>query len=271
MSAYEAIEVEKADSLLHVRLNRPRVYNALSPTLVKELTVAIKSAEEDTTVRCVAISGCGGNFSAGYDVTEFFKHYTNAPPQAMREAIRGGNELCWSIWKLRKPVIAVVEGYCLGGAFELAMACDFVLSSTTGKFGEPEIRFADAPPFIISPWVMGMRAAKDLLLTGDIIDAQRAERIGLLSAVHDPAELGAAVTRMAKKLSGFAPETWHLNKSGVNRCYEIMGFHAAVEMGMDIFMTVNSSPSVFKKELIERATRDGFSVALKWAQTRYDS
>lgn len=271
MSAYETIEIERAGSLLQVRLNRPRAYNAFSPILIKELADAVKSAGEDDSVRCIAISGRGGNFSAGYDLAEFIKHHTDAPPQAMREAIRLGNELCWSIWKSHKPVIAVVEGYCLGGAFELAMACDFVFSSTTGKFGEPEIRVADAPPFIISPWVMSMRAAKDLLLTGDIIDAERADRIGLLTGVHKPEELDKAVIKMASKLSGFAPETWHLNKSGVNRCYEIMGFQATVEMGMDIFMTVNSSPSLFKKEFIERATRDGLSSALKWAQARYDS
>ena len=271
MTAYEVIELEQTDGLLRIRLNRPRAYNALSSALIGELGQAIKHAGEDDSVRCVAISGNGGNFSAGYDLPEFFKHFRDAPPQAIRDAIRGGNNVCWSIWKLRKPVIAAVDGYCLGGAFELAMACDFVFSTTNAKFGEPEVRLADAPPFLISPWVMGMRAAKNLLLTGDIIDSQQADRLGLLTAVCEPGELDAVVARMATKLSAFAAETWHLNKAGVNRCYEIMGFQAAVEMGMDMFMAANSNPSEFKKEFVERATRDGFSAALKWSQSRYQT
>ncbi|RIK97823.1 MAG: enoyl-CoA hydratase/isomerase family protein [Proteobacteria bacterium] len=234
------------------------------------LTAQVERAETDASVRVIAVSGAGGNFSAGYDLTGFFENYEGASPQAIRDAISAGNELALRIWQLRKPVIAEIEGYCLGGAFEIAMACDFVMASSSAKFGEPEIRLADAPPFLISPWIMNMRAAKDLLLTGDVIDAQRADRLGLLTSVSEPAELGASVEKMARKLAGFAQETWHLNKSAVNRTYEIMGFRSAIEMGMDMFMAANTNPSAFKTEFVVRAKRDGFSSALKWAASRYE-
>ena len=84
-----------------------------------------------------------------------------------------------------------------------------------------------------------------------------------------PDELEAAVTRMAKRLMGFAPETWHQNKSAVNRSYEIMGFQSCVEMGKEAFVTANVTPNAFGSEFLERFNRDGFAAAIKWIQTRY--
>ncbi len=126
------------------------------------------------------------------------------------------------MWNLKKPVISAIQGYCLGGEFELAMACDFAYADTSAELGEPEILLSDAPPFLIGPWVMG-----------------------------------------------FAPETWHQNKSAVNRSYEIMGFQSCVEMGKEAFVTANVTPNSVKAEFLERFNRDGFSKAIKWLQTRY--
>lgn len=269
MSASELVQVEQTGILCRVRLNRPKVYNALSPDLLTAVLDRVTSAEADPSVRVVAISGMGGNFSAGYDLKGFLENVYGGSPQEIRDAINIGNQLAWTIWRLRKPVIAEVEGFCLGGAFEIAMACDFVVSSSNGKFGEPEIRFSDAPPFLISPWIMNMRAAKDLLLTGDIIDAKRANELGILTSVCAPENVGASVEKLANKLAGFAQETWHLNKAAINRNYEIMGFQAAVEMGMDMFMAANTTTSPFKTEFVERVQKDGFSSALKWVDARF--
>ena len=149
------------------------------------------------------------------------------------------------------------------------MACDFAYADINAQLGEPEILLSDAPPFLISPWVLGMRQAKHILLSGELVSAETAMRYGILNQVSALDELETAVTRMAKRLMGFAPETWHQNKSAVNRSYEIMGFQSGVEMGKEAFVTANVTPNALKSEFLERFNRDGFAAAIKWVQTRY--
>jgi enoyl-CoA hydratase len=116
---------------------------------------------------------------------------------------------------------------------------------------------------------MGMRQAKHILLSGELVSAQTAMGYGILNQLCEPNDLEAVVRRMAKRLMGFAAETWHQNKSAVNRSYEIMGFQSCVEMGKEAFVTANVTPNALKTEFIERLDRDGFSAAIKWLQTRY--
>jgi len=269
MAGYETLELVREDELLWVVFQRPKVLNAFSLQQWRDLTAALRAAEKDASVRVVALRGAGGNFSAGYDLTDAMSQLGAGSPNDWRAYIEVGNETCWTVWGLRKPVIAAVQGFCLGGAFELAMACDFVLSGRSGRFGEPEVRLSDAPPFLISPWVMGMRQAKDLLLTGDVVDAEKAQRFGLLTDLVDDAALADAVRKLARRLAGFSADNWHVNKAAVNRSYEIMGFSAAVDMGAEAFVTTNVTPNALKKEFVERLQRDGFAAAVKWAQSRY--
>ena len=269
MAEYQTIELVREDTLLWLRFARPKVLNAFSLRQWREVTAALRAAQQDDSVRVVALAGNGGNFSAGYDLSDAMGELGAGAPGDWRAYIEVGNETCWTVWGLRKPVIAAVQGYCLGGAFELAMACDFVLSGGSGRFGEPEVRLSDAPPFLISPWVMGMRAAKDLLLTGDVIDAEKALRFGLLSDLVADDALAAAVRGLARKLAGFSSDNWHLNKAAVNRSYEIMGFAAAVDMGADAFVATNVTPNALKREFVDRLQRQGFAAAVKWVQSRY--
>ncbi|MBM3492035.1 MAG: enoyl-CoA hydratase/isomerase family protein [Alphaproteobacteria bacterium] len=269
MAEYQTIELVREDNLLWLRFARPQVLNAFSLRQWREVAAALREAQQDDRVRAVALAGNGGNFSAGYDLSDALGELGAGAPGDWRAYIEVGNETCWTVWGLRKPVIAAVQGYCLGGAFELAMACDFVLSGASGRFGEPEVRLSDAPPFLISPWVMNMRAAKDLLLTGDVIDAEKAQRYGLLSDLVPDDALAAAVRRLAGKLAGFSPDNWHLNKAAVNRSYEIMGFAAAVDMGADAFVATNVTPNALKRDFLDHLQRQGFAAAVKWAQSRY--
>ncbi len=270
MDQYQTIKVTQADGLMWIGLNRPKVLNAFNLAQWREVKLALDNAAADDAVRVVAIRGEGGNFSAGYDLTAALGGDLAEPlPNAFRDYVDVGNAVCWTVWNLKKPVIASIQGYCLGGAFELAMACDFAYADTSAQLGEPEILLSDAPPFLISPWVMGMRQAKHILLSGELVSAETAMQYGILNQVCAPDELEATVTRMARRLMGFAPETWHQNKSAVNRSYEIMGFQSCVEMGKEAFVTANVTPNALKTEFLERLNRDGFSAALKWVQTRY--
>jgi enoyl-CoA hydratase len=270
MSDYETILVSKADGLMWISLNRPKVVNVFSLQQWRDVTAALEAAADDDEVRVIALRGEGGNFSAGYDLTAAMLGDLAEPlPNAFRDYVDVGNDTCWTVWRSRKPVISMIQGYCLGGAFELAMACDFAYADTTAQLGEPEILLSDAPPFLISPWVMGMRQAKHILLSGELIDADTALRYGIVNEVCAPDDLETRVTRMARRLMGFAPETWHQNKAAVNKSYEIMGFQSCVEMGKEAFVTANVTPNALKTEFLERLDRDGFSAAVKWVQTRY--
>ncbi len=270
MKQYETLNVSLTDGLLWIALNRPKVLNAFNLAQWRELKAALDDAATDGDVRAIAIRGEGGNFSAGYDLTAALGGDLAEPlPNAFRDYADVGNATCWTVWNLKKPVIAAIQGYCLGGAFELAMACDFAYADTTAKVGEPEILLSDAPPFLISPWIMGMRQAKHILLSGEIVPAETAMGYGIFNQLCEPGELDAAVARMARRLMGFAPETWHQNKTAVNRSYEIMGFQSCVEMGKEAFVTANVTPNAVKTEFLERFNRDGFSAAIKWVQTLY--
>ena len=270
MAQYETLKVSRADGLMWISFNRPDVVNAFNLLQWRELGAALDDAAGDEAVRVVALSGEGGNFSAGYDLTAALGGDLAEPlPNAFRDYVDVGNAACWAVWNLKKPVISAIQGYCLGGAFELAMASDFAYADTSAQLGEPEILLSDAPPFLISPWVLGMRQAKHILLSGELVSAETAMRYGILNQVSAPDEVEANVTRMAKRLMGFAPETWHQNKSAVNRSYEIMGFQSCVEMGKEAFVTANVTPNAVKTEFLERFNRDGFSAAIKWIQSRY--
>ncbi|ANK80457.1 MAG: hypothetical protein TEF_06340 [Rhizobiales bacterium NRL2] len=271
MSNFQTIETSNEDGLFWITLNRPKVLNAFSLDQWREVKAALDHAAEDDGIRVVALRGAGGNFSAGYDLTAALGGDLAEPlPNAFRDYVDVGNATCWAVWNLKKPVISMVQGYCLGGAFELAMACDFSFTDDSGRFGEPEILLSDAPPFLISPWIMGMRHAKHILLTGELVDADTALRYGLVNEVCETGKLEDRVRRMARRLSGFAPETWHLNKSAVNRSYEIMGFQSCVEMGKEAFVTTNITPNELKTEFMQRLDRDGFAAAVKWAQSLYE-
>lgn len=264
------LTIRDAGGLRWIVFSRPKVVNAFDAAQWTELTAALRQAEGDERVRCIALRGEGRNFSAGYDLPAAMDELADAAPDDVRAHIGRGNQACWTVWNLKKPVIAAVEGYCLGGAFELAMACDFVVAEETAWFGEPEGRVAASAPFLITPWVMGMRHAKELLLTGDIVTAQRAERMGLLNEVCEDGAIEACVGRWSRKLGGFPGELWYPNKAAVNRTYEIMGFHSAIAMGEEAFVNLNFVPSGFKDEFAERAKRDGFSAALRWVQAQFE-
>lgn len=267
--SYETLLIEDRSKTRWITLNRPEVMNALNLPLFQELREALLEAETDSAIHCIVIRGGGGNFSAGNDLTaaRSTKHaHTYSGPRGF---ITIGNKTLWAIWENKKPVIAAVEGYCLGGGFELAMTCDFVYADEAAKLGEPEVRLADSPPFLISPWVMGLRQAKHILLTGDIITAEKALQYGVLNEVCKKGNLEAQVEKLARKLEAFPQETWHFNKRTVNRVYEIMGFHASIDLGIDMFATIKTTPNELKDGLTSRINSEGFAAAIKWAQSRY--
>ena len=266
---FDTLRLQRNGGCGWIVFNRPRKMNAFNRQQWIELNEALDHFDRDDETRCIALRGAGGNFSTGYDLPAALDELEGTGAEGAREHIRPGNEACWKVWRSRKPTIAAVEGYCLGGAFELAMACDFVIAEAGAQLGEPEGRVAANPPFLITPWVMGLRHAKEVLLMGGLLSADKAERMGLISSLCPPGRIDAAVAERVRELAGFSPAVWYANKLAVNQSYEIMGLSAAIAMGEQAFVDLCMLPDDFKTELFERVKRDGFATAVKWAQGRH--
>jgi enoyl-CoA hydratase len=197
----ENLLLERADAVLTVTINRPRVLNALNALTLTELEDAFEAARRDATVRAIVLTGAGDkSFVAGADINELSAH----SPVAGREHARRGQGVFDRIERLGKPVIAAVNGFALGGGCELAMACTIRIAAETAKFGQPEINLGLIPGYAGSqrlPRLVGRGRALELLLTGQFITAEEAWRIGLFNGVLAAAEHWPAPRQLAQSLA----------------------------------------------------------------------
>ncbi len=217
-ATYETLIVETADGVTLIRLNRPSALNALNAQLMDELTAALDAAEADPGVRCMVITGSDRAFAAGADIKEMAtKSYADVY----------GEDFITRNWErastCRKPVIAAVAGYALGGGCELAMMCDFIIAADNAKFGQPEITLGVSPGAGGTQRLTrfaGKSKAMDMVLTGRMMDAAEAERCGLVSRVVPAAELIPTVMEAARKIAALSPNAVMLTKEMVNAAYE---------------------------------------------------
>jgi len=216
--AYKTIIVEIADHVALIRLNRPDALNALNSELLGELAQAVSEADTNDKVRCLVITGSEKAFAAGADIKEMAeKTYVE---------VFGGNLFAAEFAALencRKPIIAAVSGYALGGGCELAMACDFIIAADTSKFGQPEINLGVIAGMGGSQRltrVVGKSKAMEMHLTGRFMEAEEAERSGLVSRVVPAKKLMEEVMASAQKIVEKSMIAVMAAKEAVNRSYE---------------------------------------------------
>jgi enoyl-CoA hydratase len=217
----------------------------------------------------IVIEGAGRAFSSGYDLTEEAEGAITGPV-AWREALAADVAATLRILDCPKPVIAQVHGYALAGGLELAMACDLVIAAEGTKLGEPEIRYGSAPVTLLMPYLIGQKKTRELLLTGDLIDATEAERIGLVNRVVPVDQLAAEVDALADHLARTPPEVMAPTKRMLNRAMDAAGFRLAVEAGLDLGAIVNAADTPEQREWDSIVRRDGLKAALAWRDRRYD-
>ena len=249
---------------VRLTLNRPDKLNAISDELRDGLTDAIAEAAGDDRVRVIAIAGAGRAFCSGYDLSGA------APPTAWawRNVLGEDIAATLAIWSCPKPVIAQVHGYALAGGLELAMACDLIVAADDAQLGEPEIRFGSAPVTLLMPFLIGQKKTRELLMTGDLIDAEEAHRIGLVNRVVARDRLAEEVDALADRLARVPPDVMAPTKRMLNRAMDAAGFAAAVEMGLDLQSFINMSETAREFDAIVRA--EGLKAALAWRDHRYD-
>ncbi|MFC4626420.1 enoyl-CoA hydratase [Daeguia caeni] len=215
--AYETILVETRGSVGLIRLNRPQALNALNRKVLEEVTEALASFDADGKIGAMVITGSEKAFAAGADIKE------------MQSVDFAGAFLddMFADWqkvdRIRKPIIAAVNGYALGGGCELAMMCDFIIAGSNAKFGQPEITLGVIPGMGGSQRLtryVGKSKAMDMCLTGRMMDAAEAERCGLVSRVVAPEELLEEALKAAERIASFSRPAVYMAKEVVNRAYE---------------------------------------------------
>ena len=216
--AFETIAVETEEHVTTIRLNRPDALNALSRELLGELSEAVTEASENDKVRCIIITGSDKAFAAGADIKEMSEKTFH---QVLTEDLFTAETE--AILKCRKPIIAAVAGYALGGGCELAMMCDFIIAADTAKFGQPEINLGVVAGIGGSQRLtrfVGKSKAMEMNLTGRFMDADEAERSGLVSRVVPAKNLMEEATAAAQKIAEKSMLTTMVVKEAVNRSYE---------------------------------------------------
>ncbi|MFD0980045.1 MULTISPECIES: enoyl-CoA hydratase [Tropicimonas] len=217
--AFETLIVEISDHICLIRLNRPEALNALNTQLLGELGQALREAEENEKVRCIVLTGSEKAFAAGADIAEMSQ-------QSFVEVF--GSDLfgaeAEAILRCRKPIIAAVAGYALGGGCELAMMCDFIIAADTAKFGQPEINLGVVAGMGGTQRLtrfVGKSKSMDMHLTGRFMDAEEAEKSGLVSRVVPAKKLMEEAMGAAAKIARKSALTTMAVKEAVNRSYEM--------------------------------------------------
>lgn len=239
-AAYEHILVSRRgenDRVTLIELNRPKALNALCSPLVHEILTVLADAEKDPSVGAIVITGSEKAFAAGADIKEM-------QSKEFAEVYRTKFLGFWGdVAKCTKPTIAAVNGYALGGGCELAMMCDIIYAGAKAKFGQPEIALGTIPGGGGTQRLtraVGKSRAMEMCLTGDMIDAETAERAGLVSKVVPPGELVDAAVKTADKIASHSQLTVQMCKEAVNAAYE-MTLKEGLRYELSLFHTTFST------------------------------
>jgi len=232
--ANESITVETRGAVGLVTLNRPKALNALNSQLIAELNRALADFETDDAVGCIVITGSDKAFAAGADVKEM-------ADQTYVEAYLGKFLTGWQgLAEARKPVIAAVAGFCLGGGCELAMMCDFIIAADTAKFGQPEITLGIMPGAGGTQRMakfIGKAKAMDMILTGRMMEAAEAERCGLVARVVTPEKLLDEALEAAGRIAAYSRPITMMAKETVNRAFET-GLSEGIRFERRLFLSM---------------------------------
>jgi enoyl-CoA hydratase len=215
---FKTILVERRDSVGLITFNRPDALNALSTEVIGELGQALNAFETDAAIGAIVITGSEKAFAAGADIKEMLEK--SWPDSFVEDFITDGWE---RVASCRKPVIAAVAGFALGGGCEVALMCDFILAAETAQFGQPEIKIGVLPGAGGSQRltrIIGKSKAMEMCLTGRMMDAEEAERAGLVSRIVPAAELVEEAVKVGQRIASMSRPAAMLVKDAVNRAYE---------------------------------------------------
>ena len=229
MSDLQNLKFEKTDGVARITLNRPKV-NMMNIDMMAEINSLLESFVGDQDLKCVVIDAEGKHFSTGVEVGDH-------KPDKVDDMIGTFNRIFELLEQIDVPVIAVVQGFCLGGGMELAIACDVIVADKGASFGQPEIKVGFFPPYaaIRLPQLVGPAKAIEICTTGKFYKAQEAQRLGMVSHVAEDGQLGETAESIVKEIQANSPLIIRLNKRAV-RQHLGMDFKQALEGVSDLFL-----------------------------------
>jgi len=235
---FTTIRYEADSAVATITMNRPDVANAQSSTMIDEIDAALDLADADDGVRVVILAAAGKHFSSGHDLKALVAGDGDDPWIAMRETPEGKFhhektmyfERCLRIHDFRKPTIAAVQGSCVAAGLMLAAMCDLIVAADDAVFSNPVLRLTGAGvELLVEPWELGIRKAKEFLLTGDTIDAHEAWRLGLVNRVVPRDELETRTRELAERVALVPPVTAQTVKDTINQTATLMGKRDALK------------------------------------------
>ena len=237
---------EPAEGVRRLTMNRADRRNALNHPLRGAILDALVAADVDEGVRVTVLRGAGTCFSAGYDLGGGSDGHDLPSPTAPGDGQwpRHVTDGWMGIWDLAKPVIAQVHGYAMAGGSELAAACDLVYLAEDATISHPVLRVAGTPDFAVHPWLVGLRNAMEMVLTGDAVTAEEAVRVGYANRAHPAEELDDAVLAVAERMAAIPHELLQLNKRWVYRAMDAMGARTAIRSAVDLGSLAQKAPGV---------------------------
>jgi enoyl-CoA hydratase len=265
----DAVLYETRGPAAWITINRPEKLNALNGAVLDGLNASFDRAVADPEVKVIVLAGAGERaFSAGYDLSAEAAH-SDIGAHEWHEVLGTDIDATMKLWALPKPTIAAVRGYCLAGGCELAMACDMIVSGESGRFGEPEIRYGSGPVTLLMPFILGQKKTNELLFTGDMIDAEAAERAGMINRVVADDQVDAEVEALVAKIAPTPLPVLRLTKIALVRAFEAMGLREAVNMNLDLSSMLNAADMPEQREFMEIVRAQGLKAALAWRDSRY--
>lgn len=276
--SYDTIQYEedRDDMRVTITLDRPSSMNAISSLMVKELTDALARVEVIDDVRAVIITGAGDAFSAGYDLTDRNDTVTTGgtddPVPSADDLLDAVGDLVAhleAIWRLGKPVVAAVDGHCLAGGSDVALVCDIAIASEEATFGYPGQRLAGHPPALTYPYFMAPHHAKELLLTGKMVSAERACKMGAFNRVVPTEDLMEEVNAEVDAIKKVPGNGTRIQKHSINAVIDRQGFSTSLRDGQ--FLNVLAHLTEIGKEYYryhDSTEHEGLESTLEWMNER---
>jgi len=266
----EAVVLTEVDGRVGIlTFNRPHVLNAFDAPLIEAVGEAMAAFSTDAAIHAIVVRGQGRAFSAGFDLKASAARGT-LTSEEWRKTIETDFDFIMQFWDCEKPTVAAVHGFCLAGAFELALACDITVAAEGTRFGEPEVRFGSGIIAMLLPWIAGPKQAKELLLTGsDQISAERACEIGVVNHVVPAGQEFAKAMEIARDIAAAAPLSVRMTKRAINRSYETMGMRQALLAAVETDIFIESSAGPERAEFNRIRKEQGLKAALAWRDARF--
>jgi enoyl-CoA hydratase len=270
---FETVTYETDGPLAWITLNRPEKLNAIDARMTRELRLAMDRAQLDEGVRVIVVKGEGRAFSAGFDLEPASGEENLSGDEklaALREELQADFDLIMLFWDSPKPTVSAVHGYCLGGAMELAIACDLTIAARDCRFGEPEVKFGSGIVAMLLPYVAGPKRAKEMLLTGnDRITSEQAEAWGLVNRVVGNRRLLDEARSVALEIARNDELAVRITKQAINNSYEIGRMRDALKHALELDLVIETTETDESRQFNEILRERGAKAAIEWRDQQH--